>query len=409
MKTKNPVVLIILFTLGWAFMYADRNILSPVMGTIQNDWDLSKSELGLMSTVFFIAYAVMQIPAGFLADRIGRVKVLVAGYILFGIGTLLSGAAPGLIMFLFIRMITGLGEGTYYGPQYGISSNFIPKKYRGVSSAMINSGMAIGISAGFIASSYFTFTLKKDWQFSFYVFGVLTVVVALLIGLFVKDDYRHKQSAKEKQMMEHVNMKVLFSKNHLITYILIFCSLYGFFSMMTWLPYYLQTERGVSGSQTGIIASLVPWASIPGALLFGFLSDRIKNKKILIVLLSILGTVCQFVIPYTNSFSYMIVGLIVYGLIGKLALDPVLISYIADNTPSSMYSRAYSIFNFAGMSSSIFAPYITGYLAEATGKIEIGFYVSGVLLLVGGFLFLFSDSKPATTVLKLKRIEIEKV
>nr|WP_235425163.1 MFS transporter [Heyndrickxia ginsengihumi] len=113
--------------------------------------------------------------------------------------------------------------------------------------------------------------------------------------------------------------------------------------------------------------------------------------------------------PYTNSFSYMIVGLIVYGLIGKLALDPVLISYIADNTPSSMYSRAYSIFNFAGMSSSIFAPYITGYLAEATGKIEIGFYVSGVLLLVGGFLFLFSDSKPATTVLKLKRIEIEKV
>lgn len=241
------------------------------------------------------------------------------------------------------------------------------------------------------------------------MFGVLTVVVALLIGLFVKDDYRHKQSAKEKQMMEHVNMKVLFSKNHLITYILIFCSLYGFFSMMTWLPYYLQTERGVSGSQTGIIASLVPWASIPGALLFGFLSDRIKNKKILIVLLSILGTVCQFVIPYTNSFSYMIVGLIVYGLIGKLALDPVLISYIADNTPSSMYSRAYSIFNFAGMSSSIFAPYITGYLAEATGKIEIGFYVSGVLLLVGGFLFLFSDSKPATTVLKLKRIEIEKV
>nr|WP_235425161.1 hypothetical protein [Heyndrickxia ginsengihumi] len=49
--------------------------------------------------------------------------------------------------------------------------------------------------------------------------------------------------------------------------------------MMTWLPYYLQTERGVSGSQTGIIASLVPWASIPGALLFGFLSDRIKIRK----------------------------------------------------------------------------------------------------------------------------------
>lgn len=51
--------------------------------------------------------------------------------------------------------------------------------------------------------------------------------------------------------------------------------------MITWLPYYLQTERGIEGSKTGIISSLVPWAAIPGAILFGYLSDRIKIKKAL--------------------------------------------------------------------------------------------------------------------------------
>lgn len=390
LKTSNPVVLIILFALGWTFMYADRNILSPVMGVIGEDWGLNNTELGLMSTVFFITYAAMQIPSGYLADRFGRVKVLVAGYILFGIGTILSGFAPGFIVFLVIRAITGLGEGTYYGPQYGISANAIPKKYRGVSSALINSGMALGISLGFIASSYFTFELGMSWQFTFYLFGVLTIFVAIAIAVFVKDD-RSKEVVQSEAATpaEKGNIRDLFTRNHILTYILIFCSLYGFFGMMTWLPFYLQESRGLEGSETGIIASLVPWASIPGAILFGYLSDRAKNKKPLILILVFFGAICQFVIPYVENYSLMIVGLIIYGFVGKLALDPILISFVADNTKSHMYSKAYSFFNFAGMLSSIFAPYITGYLSDVTGNIEVGFYLSGVLLLIGGVLFLF--------------------
>lgn len=394
MKSKNPVVLIILFALGWTFMYADRNILSPVMGEIQKDWGLTQSELGLMSTVFFIAYAAMQIPSGFLADKFGRVRVLVAGYILFGIGTIISGFAPGLMIFLLIRMMTGLGEGTYYGPQYAISSSTIPQKYRGISSALINSGMAVGISLGFLGSSYFTYTLGKDWQFTFYVFGIATLIVAVAIKLFIRDD-GPKSYVKEASSGEPVNIKALFTRNHVMTYILIFCSLYGFFSMMTWLPYYLQTVRNVPGSETGIISSLVPWAAIPGAIFFGYLSDRIQNKKALVFSLAMLGAICQIIIPYTSSFSLMIVGLIIYGLIGKLALDPILISFVAENTPRAMYSRSYGIFNFVGMTSSIFAPYITGYVAEQTGNMEIGFYLSGILLLVGGVAFLFTKQAKA--------------
>ncbi len=347
-----------------------------------------------MSTVFFITYALMQVPAGFLADRFGRMKVLVAGYILFGIGTLMSGLVTGLGIFLIVRAITGIGEGTYYSPQYAVSSDIIPKKYRGVSSAIINSGMALGISLGFIASSYLTFSLHQKWQISFMLFGVLTAVVAILIGIFIKDKKNDSKKKAIKKQPVPIDMRVLFSKNHIFTYIIIFCSLYGFFGMLTWLPYYLQTARGVSGTQTGIIASLVPWASIPGAIIFGYISDRIKNKKPLIFFLSILGAICQFVIPYSQSYSLMIIGLIVYGLVGKLALDPILVSYVAENTPSLMYSRAFGIFNFAGVLSSVFAPYITGYFADITGSLQAGFYISGVLLLIGGVLFLFTNKEP---------------
>jgi MFS family permease len=80
-KRPGPVAVTVLFSLGWVFMYADRNILSPVMSVIQEQWGLNKGQLGLMSTVFFLTYALMQIPTGYLADRIGRVKVVVVGYI----------------------------------------------------------------------------------------------------------------------------------------------------------------------------------------------------------------------------------------------------------------------------------------------------------------------------------------
>ncbi|KYG27329.1 MFS transporter [Priestia endophytica] len=393
MKKNNPALVIFLFFLGWVFMYADRNILSPVMGDIGEEWNLSQTELGLMSTVFFASYAFMQIPTGFLADKFGRVRVLVTGYIIFGVATYLSGAVTTFALFLLMRALTGLGEGTYYGSQYGISSNITPKKYRGLVSALINSGMALGISLGLIAASYFTYTLDKGWQFSFYLFAIPTVIIAILIGVFVRDGNK-EEKVSTAVPTENVSLKQLFTKNHICVYIIIFCSLYGFFGMLTWLPYYLQTARGVDGSQTGIIASLVPWASIPGAIFFGYISDRVKSKKPLIISLAVAGAFLQIVIPYTESYSLLLTGLVLYGLLGKLALDPVLISYIADITPASMYSKVYGFFNFSGMLSSIFAPYITGYFADRTGSLELGFYLSGALLLVGAVAFLFTDKGP---------------
>ena len=321
----------------------------------------------------------------------------------FGIGTILSGFAPGFMIFLLMRAFTGIGEGTFYSPVYGISSSYISDKWRGVSAALINSGMAVGISLGFIGSSYFTFTLGLEWHISFLVFGAATLAGRLPDPLLPVAHRRRaqgpgreappRQSEPKAPPPAPRSNKALFTRNHILTYVLIFCSLYGFFSMLTWLPTYLQQARDVAPSQTGIIASLVPWASIPGAILLSMLARRLRNTRPLIVALAVLGGLCQILVPMTGDYSLMIVGLVVYGLVGKLALDPILIAFLAENTPRSMYSRAYGYFNFAGMLSSIFAPYITGALADATGALEAGFYLSAVLLLVGAVAFCFT--KPA--------------
>ena len=85
-------ITIFLFWLGWVFMYADRTVLNPVMKDIQSEFGLSGTELGLISSFFFFSYAILQIPAGILGDRIGRKKVLVPGFILFGVFTAVTGS-----------------------------------------------------------------------------------------------------------------------------------------------------------------------------------------------------------------------------------------------------------------------------------------------------------------------------
>lgn len=387
-----------LFFLGWVFMYADRTILNPVMTTLQKQWGLSKSELGLMNSWFFLSYALLQIPAGLLGDRIGRKLVLVPGFLLFALASALTGLSKTFGLFMTARVGTGFGEGTYYGPSFALSSEAIPPKYRSIGSAIINSGQAFGISLGLIIASWLAFDLNLGWHMPFLVMSVPTVVVGLLIAFFVKEKQANKaDAAQATAATPKVSIwSLLRNKNLIIVYVLVFCSLYGFFAVLTWLPYYLQTARSMAGSRVGIIASLVPWASIPGALFVGWLSDRLGRRKPLVFVLVPVACLALIATVYVQSYALLILALIVYGLTGKLALDPVLVAFVADNAPAGSYSTAYGLYNFIGMSSSILAPYITGWLADRTNSIGSGFYLSAALLLVGLVAFFFAEEKPVS-------------
>lgn len=383
-------IAVTVFFLGWIVMYADRTILSPVMTTLQQEWGLSKAQLGLISSWFFLSYAALQIPSGVLGDKLGRKAVLVPGIILFGLTTAWSGIVRTFSSFLFARVMTGVGEGVYYGPQYALSSEAIPQRFRTIGTAIINSGMAFGTSLGLILSSWLAFDLGGGWRLPFYVMAVPTVVVALLVAFFIKERVSEgpKAAAAAQETGPKPTLADLFRNRNLVAvYIMVFCSLYGFFAVLTWLPYYLQTARGMAGAEVGIISSLVPWASIPGAIFFGYLSDKLGKRKPLAYFLVPLATIALFMTVYVQSYPALIAALVLYGMTGKLALDPVLVAFVADNAPKNGYSSAFGVYNFIGMSSSILAPYITGWLADVTGSLDSGFYLSGVLLFVGLLFF----------------------
>ncbi|EJG2380325.1 MFS transporter [Raoultella ornithinolytica] len=383
-------VTIFLFWLGWIFMYADRTVLNPVMGELEKEFGLSGTQLGLMNSVFYFSYALLQVPAGILGDKIGKKKVLIPGFLLFGAFTAVTGWAKSWSTLLFARVVTGAGEGTYYGPQYGLSSEQIPKKYRSLGSAIINSGMAFGIALGLMASSWLVYDQGYSWRTPFFVMSIPTLLTGLAIWLFVKEKKRQPVEEGGVAKPKSKFTDLFKNRNLLLVYLMVFCSLFGFFVILTWLPYYLQSERGIAGSETGFITSLVAWISIPGALLFSSLSDRLGKRKPLILVLVPVAILSMLSIIWMPNMTGVIVALCVYGLVGKLALDPVLVALVADSVDENNYSSAFGLFNFIGMSSSILAPVIAGAARDMTGSLASSFYVSAALLVVGlvGMLFL---------------------
>lgn len=386
------IKVVAIFFIGWILMYATRTIFNPIMGVVGEQFGLSNTQLGLANSIFFLTYAIAQIPFGIIGDKIGRKMIITVGFLLLAVATYFSGLATTFVLFLTIRAIAGIGQGAYYGPQFALSTEAIPKSKRTIGNAIINSGMAFGTSGGYLLSSKLVLENGESWSKPFFIMALPTLIVGLLFYTVLKEKVIRPGEEPEEETgpKEKISLKQIFSNRNLVAaFILCFTSIYANFVILTWLPQFLIAERGFTGVSVGFISSLVPWASIPGALLFARINDKTGATKKLVFLLVPLAILSVFAIAFVTNRTLLISVLILYGLTGKLALDPIMVTFVTKHAPKSALGTSLSAYNFIGMSGSILAPYVTGYLADTSGSMQVGFYLSCVLLAIGLFLFAF--------------------
>ena len=386
------IKVVAIFFIGWILMYATRTIFNPIMGVVGEQFGLSNTQLGLANSIFFLTYAIAQIPFGIIGDKIGRKMIITVGFLLLAVATYFSGLATTFVLFLTIRAIAGIGQGAYYGPQFALSTEAIPKSKRTIGNAIINSGMAFGTSGGYLLSSKLVLENGESWSKPFFIMALPTLIVGLLFYTVLIEKLLRPGEEPEEETgpKEKISLKQIFSNRNLVAaFILCFTSIYANFVILTWLPQFLIAECGFTGASVGFTSSLVPWASIPGALLFARINDKTGATKKLVFLLVPLAILSVFAIAFVTNRTLLISVLILYGLTGKLALDPIMVTFVTKHAPKSALGTSLSAYNFIGMSGSILAPYVTGYLADTSGSMQVGFYLSCVLLAIGLFLFAF--------------------
>lgn len=390
--------LVIMLCLGWTVIWVYRSALSPIFPELSASLggNISDSALGAIASFYFFAYTGMQIPAGILVDKYGKKVVMIPGFLLFAVATVLIANASSIGMIYAGSLLAGIGCGTYYGSAYSLSSENIASEHRGLATAIINSGSAVGMGIGLILSSLLVKQMNLPWQTMMYLVTALLLVLTFVFMKFIRSTPTVKvetKTAAEKQTPKAKgSVKRLFAPNMLACYILYFATCYGYYMVVTWLPSFLQQERGFEGVAIGFAAALVAFASIPGALFFSRLSDKFRTKKIqFIVALELLAAGMLILTVMAPNSGILLVGLILYGLLGKLAVEPIIISYIGDIAPKTGYGTTFGVFNFFGMSSSVLAPWLTGIISDVTGSKVNGFYIAAIIMVVGTLLFLIAN------------------
>jgi MFS family permease len=370
---------IFLFSLGWAVLYADRTVLYPMLAVIGNDFQLTGAQTGLITSAYFFVYVAMQIPTGLLGDRLGAKRILVVAYFLAGVGMLAVGLlATEYRLLLLLVGLHGMGAGAFYPAVYGITMATVPATMRGISTALVSCGMSLGLALGLaIAGPLYNATL--NWRIPFLVLAIPTLVMPFLFAHHLKD-------ARAGTRLSAASFTTILRNPNLMRInAALFCSMYGFWVVVTWGPTFFQTERGLGLTMSGLYLAVVALTAIPAAIVFGKLSDSIGRRPISLAILP-LSALTVWLMAYVQSQTFLLAALVVYGLVGKLAWEPVVSAWIGDYAVRfhrDSMGAVIGVFNFFGMSSAVVAPVVSGLIRDWTGSLLYAFYVGAALIMLG--------------------------
>ncbi len=386
------------FCLGWTVIWIYRSMLSPVYPAIQGTiGEQTKAAMGLISSCYFFGYTALQIPSGALVDRFGQKRVLIPGFIVFALGAFLISRATALQTIYLGSVLAGVGCGCYYGAAFSLTAEHVPAEKKGISTAIVNSGSAVGMIIGMTLSSYLVNSLNLPWQLMVTISATLILLLVIWFAIALRDNMADKKNLRhdaaeekkeEKEADAPASKEGLFSIRNIACYLLYFTTCYSYYMIVTWLPNFLQTERGIEGGLVGLVVSMISVTAIPGALWFSHLSDKKRGRKANIILfLEVAAFILVAISMLAPNAIILAVILLLYGLLGKMAVDPVLISYITDHAEAKNTATTLGTFNFFGMASSVVAPWLTGVIMDVTGSGELGFYLGALLLLIGTIFF----------------------
>lgn len=401
------------FCMGWTIIWIYRSMLSPIYTEIQGTIGTqTNAAMGLIASCYFFGYTALQIPSGILVDKFGQKRVLVPGFIIFALGAISIGFAQNLTMIYLGSVLAGVGCGTYYGAAFSLTAEHVPAEKKGIATAIVNSGSALGMILGMTGSSFVVKQLGLSWQTMVFISaGLIIFLVVWFVAMIISPSKvsavptavvqnEEPESEIEIEPVEKAfgekTKSGLFKKELFASYFLYFATCYAYYLIVTWLPSFLESERGITGSMIGLITSMISVTAVPGALYFASMSDKKKDKKAKIITGLEIAAFILIALSMFAPNAYMLSGiLLLYGFLGKLAVDPVLISYVTDKADPKAVASTLGTFNFFGMSSSVIAPALTGYIIDRTGSGEWGFYVGAIILLLGTIVFMLSNRKTA--------------
>jgi len=293
--TKTRWLILFLISLMYLICYMDRSNISVAQPEIAKAFGLSKNQMALILSAFTWAYALGQVPAGWLGDRFGPKKVLTVIMSWWSVAAMLTGAAMGLGSLFGARFLLGLGEaGAFPVASRGMQLWF-PRSERGRIQGTTHffSRFAVAVTP-FVAGSIM---LAFGWRAIFYIFGSLGVIWSIGFALLYRNQPEEHKSVNQGELAQIRGLEADGSIRELSTkrlpapwkhilrspnmwYIALgyCCFFFGTNFYLTWYPTYLREHRHMTLQALGILGSIPLFAGMAGDLVGGSLSDLMFKR-----------------------------------------------------------------------------------------------------------------------------------
>ena len=286
--TRVRHVILWLTVLAYMITYMDRVVISSTLPLIQQDLGIDNVTKGWILSSFRWAYAIFQVPGGWLGDLIGPRKALTLIVLWWSVFTSLTALSWSAASMIVCRFLFGVGEAGAFPTATRALSRWMLPTERGYAQGVTHAGSRLGAAATPVL--VVALMTAFGWRIPFVVFGVLGLGWAGLWYFYYRDDPGEHSSINRAELVrirEALGMRkpgaktkvqwglILASPTLWVLSIMYFCYAWCLVVYLDWLPTYLNEHRGVSLKQMGIYASLPLLAGTFGDLIGGWASDRI--------------------------------------------------------------------------------------------------------------------------------------
>ena len=261
--------------LGWTFDFYDLILYTFLTREITAELGLTRFDHALALGLSFAATAVGGIACGFLADRFGRRTIVSWTILLYSLGALLSGLAPGRGALLLARVVTGLGVGGEWAAGHALVAETFPKHHRGRAGALLQCGAPLGVG---LAALVGTLLVPRFGWRACLVGSSATALLAFAARRLMpeSDLWLARRAERFGPGLRRLVLGDCAARFYGV-FLLTVANGAAYWLTYSWMPEYLRT-RGLTVTDTGRWYLVVVTGELLGYGAFGWVSDRLGRR-----------------------------------------------------------------------------------------------------------------------------------
>ncbi|MFC8081671.1 MULTISPECIES: MFS transporter [unclassified Streptomyces] len=405
-----------LFFVMFVANYMDRVNLGFAQDELRADVGLSAAAFGLGAGIFFVAYAIFEVPSNMLMERFGAKVWLTRIMISWGVVATAMAFVDSVEMFYALRFLLGVAEAGFFPAVIYYFSRWLPDSHRGRATSvfLMGSGTAtviVGPISGALMEMHGIWG-HAGWQWMFFIEGVFSVVLGFVVYRFLDsgveqatwltdeeksglvaaiDAEQDERDARRGEKAARVSRWKLLADPQMLLFLWIYFAInVALYAVTFWLPSIVDDIGGVSDFQVGLLTA-VPWlCALVALFVSGRVSDRIGKRRPVLVALLLLGgcgtLLAVFVSPWVG------LGALCLAAMGFKPASPVFWTIPQSYLDARAAAPGIALINSIGNLGGFVAPTAFGIIEDTTGSTKgglvgltvVGFLAALSVLLVRG-------------------------